>query len=227
MIRKFKIAFIVLQLAGLVSGAQNVNDSTKNTQTRWQVQVGSGLYLDLFYASIDFGDYGSVDPVYYSDIKGKRVKAGKMDRIEVKYFKKNHKAAFSLSFQNALFKDIYGSGNDPLEAWKDIRRYEKRIQFAANYYRIYAFKKSELQTGLGFMISGDQNAFPFYRTVNGIAEIGARDRSYFLDPGLALNVHYFYKINKALSLGGTFYTYYLHQIGFEGASLQGSIGINF
>lgn len=221
------IYFLLLQLTAMIAGAQNVKDSSTYKLPRWQVQVGSGLYLDLFYANLGFGDYGTVNPVYYSDVKGTRVKPGKIDRLELKYFKKNHKAAFSFSFQNALFKDIYGSGNDPLEAWKEIRRYKKRIQFGANYYRIYSFKKTELQTGLGLMISGEQNPFPFYRIVNGIAEIGATDMKYFLDPGLALNVHYFYKVNKTLNLGGTFYTYYLHQIGFEGASLQGSIGINF
>lgn len=221
------LSIIYLQFVVLMAGAQSINDSSKIQESRWQLQVGSGLYLDLFYANLSLGNYGTVDPVYYSDKKGSRVKAGKIDRIELKRFNKNHRSAFSLSFQHALFKDIYGNGNDPLEAWKEIRRYKKRIQFAANYYRIYSFKKSELQAGLGFLVSGDQNAYPFYRTVNGIAEIGATDRSYFYDPGLSLNLHYFYKINKALSLGGTFYTYYLHQIGFEGASLQGSIAINF
>lgn len=225
--QKLKISIVLLQFAFLRVGAQQVDDSSKTIGSRWQVQVGSGLYLDLFYANLSLGDYGTVDPVYYSDKKGSRIKPGKIDRFELKYFNKKRKAALSLSFQQALIKDIYGNGNDPLEAWKEIKRYEKRIQFSANYYQIYSFKKSELQAGLGFLVSGSQTAYPFYRIVNGIAEIGATNMSYFYDPGLSLNVHYLYKINKALSLGGTFYTYYLHQIGFEGASLQGSIAINF
>jgi hypothetical protein len=222
-----KILFLGFQmiLISQFSFGQHKADSIHVKKLKWQFQVSSGLFADLLFTNIFYSD--DTPPVAYSDIKGKRIKLGRMDRLELKY-RVREKSAFSLSFQNALFKDIYGTNNDPLEQWKHARRYFKRIQFSASYYKIYSLnKKNEIQGGLGLLVSGDKTTFPFYGMDNGIALIGATPDYYWWDPGLTLNVHYFYKPCKQLSIGATFYTYFLHQIGIEGAALQGSIGINF
>ena len=51
---------------------------------RWDISVGSGLYLDLFYANLIFGGDNSTPPGY-PDKKGRRINPGVTDRIEIKY----------------------------------------------------------------------------------------------------------------------------------------------
>jgi hypothetical protein len=224
---KLSYILLVVLCLHLNCHGQAQNDSVRKI-LRWQAKIGSGLFVDLFYKNIYIGNYGNSTAPGYPDKKGDRVKPGKIDRLEWQYNFKGNRSAISINFQNALFKDIYGSDKDPLGAWKSITRYKRRIQFSVNYFRQYTLtSRNQLEVSLGFMISGEQNSFPFYTINNGITEIGATGSNYFWDPGLALNVHYFHSIGKHLSLGATFYTYYLHQIGFEGAALQGIIGIRF
>jgi hypothetical protein len=225
-----KVVLPLMFLALFTCQADGQTDSAhEGTFMRWEGSVSSGPFADLFYANIAFGGDDS-DPPSYKNIPGKRVELGKVDRLEVKYYF-NRKSAVSLNFNNALWKDLYGTGSDPLELWTETRRYNRRIQFAANYYRNFYTRKSSFCLGLGFLVQGEQVSFPFYRISSEdstlIMTMDAWDRSYFMDWGPQLTASYYYSINPNLKIGLSFYTLYDIGTGVDGAGLMGSIAIPF
>jgi hypothetical protein len=233
-IKHFSFFFytICLQIIFLPKFVFAQNDTTQQQPLRWEASVQSGLFLDLFYANIVFGGDDS-EPLGYSDEKGKRVQSGKMDRLEIKYLL-NRKSALSFNFSNALWKDFYGTGNDPLEAWTETKRYKRRMQFTANYYRIFpSGKKAQWSIASGFQIQIEKISFPFYRTDDPnnpglITYINARpSTSYFEDWAIPLTVAYHWKINKNLHLGLMYHTAYTTGTGIDGMALMGSIAIPF
>lgn len=206
----------------------------KNNPTlKWEASVSSGIFADLLYADISL--VGDTDlgggPVHYSDKSGKKVKFGKVDRVEFKY-NFNPKASVSLNFGYALWHDIYGIENDPLELWKETKRYKKRIQFAGNYYRNFHTnnKKGVFNTAIGFLIQGEQNSFPFYEVSatdpSHILYLDAGNLKYWWDWGTQLTASYYHTINPNLKIGAIFYTYIIGT-DVEGAGLMGSIAIPF
>lgn len=205
---------------------------TTNQALRWEASVQSGIFFDLFYANIVFGGDDS-EPLSYSTKEGKRIEAGKMDRIEIKYLL-NRKSALSINFSNAFWKDLYGTGNDPLEAWTDTKRYNRRMQFSANYYRIIpSGKKSKWSIASGFQVQIEKISFPFYRTEDPnnpglITYIDARpSTSYFEDWAIPLTIAHHWKINKNLHLGLMMHTAYTTGTGVDGLAFMGSIAIPF
>jgi hypothetical protein len=201
-------------------------DSVQNQPLRWEASVQSGLFLDLFYHIVG-------DPPSYSNLAGNKVELGKMDRIEIKYLS-NRKSAVSLNFSHAIWKFLYGSGNDPLEAWTETKRHKRRFQFSANYYRIFpSGKKGQWSIASGFQVQIEKVSFPFYRTddpnnPNLITEINARpSNSYFEDWAIPLTIAYHWKINKNLNLGLMYQTAYTTGTGIDGMALMGSIAVPF
>ncbi len=215
-------------LASIYTHGQK-NDSIMN----WEVSVSSGLFADLLYADISL--VGDTDlgggPVYYSDKAGKRVKLGKIDRIELKY-NFNPNSSVSLNFGYALWRDLYGNANDPLELWKETKRYKKRIQFAGNYYKNFHTKnkKGVFNAGIGFLIQGEQNSFPSYEVSptdpTHILYMEAGNLKYWWDWATQLTASYYYSINPNLKIGATFYTYIIGT-DVDGAGIMGSIAIPF
>ena len=227
--KKYIFCFILLHFANnLIAQKENENPQP----LRWEVSAQSGLFLDLFYANIAFGG-DDIEPLSYSTKEGNRVEVGKMDRIEIKYLL-NRKSALSINFSNALWKDLYGTGNDPLEAWTETKRYNRRMQFTANYYRIFPCgKKAQWSIASGFQVQIEKISFPFYRTDDPnnpglITDINARpSTSYFEDWAIPLTVAYHWKVNKNLHLGLMYHTAYTTGTGIDGMALMGSIAVPF
>jgi hypothetical protein len=201
-------------------------DTTQKQPLRWEASVQSGLFLDLFYAIVK-------DPPSYSNIEGNHVEVGKMDRIEIKYML-NKKSALSINYSYAIWKFLYGSGIDPLEAWTETKRYKRRMQFSANYYRIIpSGRKWQWSIASGFQVQIEKVSFPYYRiddptNPNLITELGALpESSYFEDWAIPLSVAYHWKINKNLHLGLMYHTAYTTGTGIDGMALMGSIAVPF
>jgi len=200
--------------------------------SKWEVSVGSGLYLDLFYANIIFGGDDS-NPPGYQNKKGNKVNLGKIDRVELKYFF-NEKAALSFYFQNATYSDLLGDGIDPLEVWKDLKQKNSRIHFTLNFYRmIPSGKRGTWSFASGFQAQIEKISFPFYRTEDPtdpylITDIGARPSSaYFEDWAIPLTIAHHWTINKNLKLGLMLNTAYTTGTGVDGLALMGNIVIPF
>ena len=199
-----RIAIIIIFcLITLLGSSQNKEEA--NTKLRWEASVGSGLYLDLFYANIILGGDNSTPPSYPT-IKGKRVNVGVTDRIELKYLL-NQKSALSFYFQNSRYKDLIGSGNDPLNAWTELKRQNRRMHFTLNYYRMFkSGKNGTWSIGSGFQVQIEKVSFPFYRTDDPsnptlITDIGARPYwTYFEDWAIPLTIAHHWTINKNLKL---------------------------
>ncbi len=228
----YYLTILVINLLPFITLAQTKKLSEQ--PLRFEGSVQSGIFFDLFHANIAFSwDASDLNPSSYSTLKGKRAQLGKMDRIELKYLF-NAKSAISINFSNALWKDLYGTGNDPLEAWTETDRYNRRMQFTANYYRIFpSGKKGQWSIASGFQVQIEKNSFPFYRTDDPsdptrVTFLGARSRfSYFEDWAIPITVAYHWKINKNLHLGFMFNTAYTAYIGVENVSLMGSVAIPF
>ena len=193
---------------------------------RWEISIGSGPYLDMFYAIVG-------DPPGYPDKPGKPINIGVTDRIELKYLV-NNKSGLSLYFQNSRYNDLLGSGNDPLGLWQDLKRKNRRMHFTLNYYRIFPSGKNGIWSiGSGFQVQIEKVSFPFYSVDNPlnptvITEIGARPYwTYFEDWAIPLTVAHHWTINKNLKLGIMLNTAYTMGTGVDGISLLGSIAIPF
>jgi hypothetical protein len=207
--------------------------STYNfAQSRWEVSVGSGLYLDLFYANIMFGGENSV-PSSYPNLKAKKVNPGITDRFEIKYLL-NNKEGFSFFFQNSRYNDILGSANDPLAVWTEYKRKNRRMHFTLNYYRVLqSGKNGTWSIGSGFQVQIEKLSFPFYTVddINNptvITSIGARPYwTYFEDWAIPLTVAHHRTINKNLKVGIVLHSAYTMGTGVDGLSLLGNIAIPF
>jgi hypothetical protein len=194
---------------------------------RWEISVGSGLYLDFFPIIVDFKPS-------YSTKEGKYVNTGKTDRIELKYLFNNKKSAISLYYQNAQYKQLIGSSLDPLEAWTDFKRVNRRMHFTINYYRMFqSGKNGTWSIGSGFQVQIEKTSFPFYRVDNvtnptAITYISAKPYwSYFEDWAIPLTIAHDWTINKNLKLGIKLNTAYTTFTGVDGLSLLGNIAIPF
>lgn len=193
---------------------------------QWEFSVGSGPYLDFFWAIVG-------DPPGYPNKPGKAVNIGKVDRIEMKYLF-NQKSAISLYFQNAQYKDMVGSGNDPLGVWTDLKRNNRRMHFTLNYYRMFpSGRKGTWSIASGFQVQIEKISFPFYRTEDPnnptlITDIGALPYwAYFEDWAIPLTIAHHWTVNKNLKLGLMLNTAYTTFTGVDGLSLMGNIAIPF
>lgn len=223
---KFFILLFFFLSTHLISVAQR--DSVYKPATgKFQVATSTGLAADLFYLNIlGPSGFGNDDPPSYPDKKQSKVVFGFVSRAEV-IFQATEISAFSISFSQVSWRSLYGKNVDPLEVWKSFKRYEKRLQFAANYYRKFRLnKKNTLNVGLGFMVQGQQFNVNGYRFENGFIEFPPDDNKLFWDPALAVNFNYLYRVNKNLSLGATLYTPYTFQIGIESAALMTNVVID-
>ena len=199
----------------------------KPASGKFQVATSTGLAADLFYLNIlGPSGFGNDVPSSYSDKKQSKLTFGLISRAEV-IFHATQISAFSLSFNQVSWRTLYGKSNDPLEVWKSFKRYEKRLQFAANYYRKFKLnERSNLNVGLGFMVQGQQFNNNGYTFRNGFIEFTPDYNKLFWDPALALNFNYLYRVNKNLSLGATLYTPYTYQIGIESAAVMTNVVID-
>lgn len=223
---KYLINLLILLFSCLSAFAQR--DSIYKPSTgKFQIAAASGLYSDLFYSNIlSPSGTGNDGPPSYSDKKQARIAFGVTSRIEV-IFQSTSISAFSLSFSQASWRSLYGKKSDPLEVWKSFKRYEKRLQFAANYYRKFNLnEKSTLNAGLGFMVQGQQFNIVGYIFENGFIRFPPDYNKLFWDPVLAVNFNYLYRVNKNLSLGITLYTGYTYQIGIENAAIMPNVVID-
>jgi hypothetical protein len=220
------IIIILLFFGCAIVEAQEI--SYKPDPSKFQFSFNSGLYADLFYADIFAPKDDSpslIDGKSYPDKKQTEVKPGLISKLELIY-NHNNKTAFSLAFSQASWRDLYGIGNDPLEFWKDYKRYKKRLQFSANYYhKIQMKQNSKLNLGLGFMVQGEQFNNNGYFVNNGTL-IFSQNNAVFYDPVIAGNVTYLYRVNNNLSLGANFFTGYTFGVGIENAALMGAITID-
>jgi hypothetical protein len=225
-----RVVLLILLLAkASLSTAQE--KPTRLPTSRWEASVGSGLFLDLFYANI-LGEYVG-DPAGYPTKAGKTIQPGKMDRIEIKYHF-NARSAISLYFQNAQWKGLLGSAIDPLAVWMDLKRVTRRWHFTMNYYRSFpSGKNGSWSIGSGFQVQIQKNSFPFYRVDDPanpttITYIGAQPYwSYFEDWAIPLTVAHHWQINKNLKLGLMVNTAYTYGIGIENLAFLGHIAIPF
>lgn len=227
-----RILFIIAILFSKYSISQY---SEQNTfPSRWEFLVGSGLYLDLFYANIGFGIDGSeYTPSGYPDKPGRRVNPGITNRLEIRYHL-NKQSGLSFYFQNSRFNNLLGIGNDPLEVWKDLKRNNRRMHYTLNYFRIInSGKKRFWHIACGFQVQIEKVSFP-YMTVDdpanptAIIAIGAVPYyAYFEDWAIPLTVSHHWRINKNLNLGLMFNTAYTTGTGIDGVSLLGNIAIPF
>lgn len=193
--------------------------------------MSSGVYFDLFYTDILSPE--PIAPPSYPPAEGRRVNLGKQDRIEVKYLL-DQKSAISFYFQNALYKAIYGIGNDPLAAWTETKRYGRKMHFTVNYYRMFpSGKNGRWSIASGFQVQIEKGGFPFYRTDDPnnstlITYISSRpDKSYFEDWAIPLTIAHHWTIGKNLKLGLMLNTAYTAFIGVENLALMGDIVIPF
>ncbi|MFY8006412.1 MAG: hypothetical protein ACOVOY_04185 [Sediminibacterium sp.] len=216
------IFFILISTAALGQKIQSSNDAL-----RWEISVASGPYLDMFWAIVG-------DPPSYSNKPGRSMNLGKLDRIELKHLLRNKRSGISLYFQNAQWRELYGIRNDPLEKWKDVTRYCRRMHFTLHYYRMFpSGKKGTWSIGSGFQVQIEKKSFPFYRVDDptnptAITEISARpDWTYFEDWAIPLTVAHHWTINKNLKLGIMLNTAYTTGTGIDGLSLLGNIAIPF
>lgn len=194
---------------------------------RWEVSVGSGPYLDRFWAIVG-------DPPGYPNKPGKYNNIGKIDRVEIKYVFNNNRSAISAYFQNSQWKELYGTSLDPLEVWIDIKRLSRRMHFTLNYYRLFpSGKRGMWSFGSGFQVQIEKTSFPFYRVDDPanptiVTEISAKpDWTYFEDWAIPLTVAYHWTVNKNLKLGLLLNTAYTTGTGVDGLSLMGNIAIPF
>lgn len=226
-----KIAYLIfLSLISTFTIAQQKN--TKIEVPRWEFNVGSGLYLDLFYSNIILGGDNS-SPPSYPNLKGKRVNPGVTDRLELKYLI-NKKSGLSLYFQNSRYNDLIGSGNDPLGVWTELKRKNRRMHFTLNYYKIIPIGETRtISLASGFQVQIEKLSFPYYRTEDItnpylITDIGARPYwTYFEDWAIPLTIAHHWTINKNLKLGVVLNTAYTMGTGVDGLSLLGNIAIPF
>ena len=220
---KFLFNFSILFILNSYAFAQR--DSVyKPTNGKFQITTSTGIAADLFYANI-LGPSGLSNdpPPSYPDKKQSKVTFGLISRAEV-IFQATQISAFSLSFSQVSWRSLYGKNNDPLEVWKSFKRYNKRLQFAANYFRKFRLnERNSLNVGLGFMVQGQQFNNNGYIFENGYIQFPPDDNKLFWDPGLAVNFNYLYHVNKTLSLGATLYTPYTFQIGIESAALMTNV----
>lgn len=223
------IIYALIFIATILSvTAQSQRDSIYKPATgKFQIAVGSGLYTDLFSLDIlapkDNYDYSGES---YSDKKQPAVKSGTITKAEI-ILHTTYISAFSISFSQASWRSLYGKSNDPLEVWESYKRYEKRLQFAANYYRKFRFgKANNLNTGIGFMVQGQQFNNNGYTYSNGFIKFPEGYNELFWDPLLALNIQYLYRVNNNLSIGANLFTAYTFQIGIENAALIGTIALD-
>ena len=223
---KFLVNFLTLLFFTFYGFAQR-DSIFKPTTGKFQVATSTGIAADLFYANIlGPSGFGNNEPPSYSDKKQSKVIFGLISRAEVT-FQATQISAFSLSFSQVSWRTLYGKSNDPLEVWKSYKRYNKRLQFAANYYRKFKLnEKSNLNVGLGFMVQGQQFNNNGYIFENGFIEFPPDYNKLFWDPALALNFNYLYRVNKNLSMGATLYTPYTFQIGIESAALMTNVVID-
>lgn len=223
---RFFVLIFIFQSACLTSFAQR--DSVyKPTTGKFQLATSTGLAADLFYLNI-LGPSGinNDEPPSYPDKKQPRVNFGLISRGEI-IFQATQISAFSLSFSQVSWRSLYGKSNDPLEVWKPFKRYNKRLQFAVNYYRKFDLnEKNNLNIGLGFMLQGQQFNNNGYIFENGFIQFPSDDNKLFWDPGLAFNFNYLYRVSKNLSIGATLYTPYTFQIGIESAALMTNVVID-
>lgn len=227
--RYFNTLFILFPL---LTFAQN--KKLTDQPLRLEGSIQSGFFYNLFYTNIAFsGDAYGADPSSYSTIKGKRAQLGKMDRIEFKYLF-NARSAISFNFSKAIWKDLYGKENDPLEVWTETRRDNQRMQLSVNYYRIFpSGKKSQWSLASGFQIQLEKISFPVYSTndplnPNLITSVDARSyRASFEDWAIPITIAYHWKINKNLHLGFMMHSAYTAYTGVDGLAIMGSIAIPF
>lgn len=206
----------------------------KPENSKWEFTVGSGLYFDLFYANITLDNDDEVyNPPSYPNKKGRRVNTGITDRLELKYLL-NNKSGISFYFQNSRYRDLLGSGNDPLGVWTDFKRQNRRMHFTLNYYRLFSSgKRGTWSIASGFQVQIEKISFPFYRVDNPvnpttITYMGARPYwTYFEDWAIPLTVAHDWTINKNLKLGVMMNTAYTMGTGVDGLSLLGYISIPF
>lgn len=221
-----RVCFILFFCFILVNTyAQGQQSNT--TPLQWEIAVASGPYLDMFWAIVG-------DPPSYNNKPGRSINIGKLDRIELKHLLRNKRSGISLYFQNAQWRELYGIRNDPLEKWKDLTRYSRRMHFTLNYYRMFpSGKKGTWSIGSGFQVQIEKKSFPYYRVDDPtnptvITEISARpDWTYFEDWAIPLTVAHHWTINKNLKLGIMLNTAYTTYTGVDGLSLLGNIVIPF
>jgi hypothetical protein len=216
--------FIFFTLISTVALGQKIQSS--NDALRWEISVASGPYLDMFWLTEN-------NRPGYPTKPGKGISWGKIDRIEVKYLF-NKKSAFSIYFQNASWKEIFGDQLDPLGAWIDLKDDCRRMHFTLHYYRMFpSGKKGTWSIGSGFQVQIEKKSFPFYRVDDPtnptvITEISSRpDWTYFEDWAIPLTVAHHWTINKNLKLGIMLNTAYTTGTGIDGLSLLGNIAIPF
>lgn len=199
----------------------------KPSTGKFQIATSTGLAADLFYLNIlGPSGFGNDEPPSYPDKKQPKVSFGLISRAEV-IFQATEISSFSLSFSQISWRTLYGTNNDPLEVWKSFKRYNKRLQFAANYYRKFRLnERNNLNVGLGFMVQGQQFNNNSYIFENGFIEFPPDNNKLFWDPALAVNFNYLYRVNKNLSLGATLYTPYTFQIGIESAAIMTNVVID-
>jgi hypothetical protein len=210
--------------------AQSQRDSIYKPATgKFQIVLATGLYTDLFDVNIlgPKDEYlNGTDYLSYTDKKQSGVKFGAITKAEI-ILHTTYISAFSISFSQASWRSLYGKANDPLEVWKSYKRYEKRLQFAANYYRKFKLGEfSALNAGLGFMVQGQQFNNNAYIYENDLISFPPDYNKLFWDPLLALNVQYLYRVNNNLSIGANLFTAYTFQIGIENAAMMGTIAID-
>ena len=219
--------YILLLILFSISRFSYCQEKTlKQTPQKWELSISSGPYLDFFWAIVG-------DPPAYRDKPGKKVNIGKIDRFEMKYFLTQN-SAFSLYFQNAQWRELYGDRNDPLGEWKETKRYSKRMHFTVNYYRtITRGKRGSWSIASGFQVQIEKKSFPFYRVdapnnPTLVTEISARpDWSYFEDWAIPLTIAHHWTINKNLKLSLILNTAYTTGTGIDGLALMGNIAIPF
>ncbi len=230
------IITILLLLAGVSTFAQSDTtktkaDTTKKAKNRYQLQVSSGPYVDVY----DLGIFGKVldsDLKYSAKAHGRLIKWGKMDRLELKcYFKKS---AVSMAFNYVIYEEIYGNHEEPYELWNDVyarndvSQYIKRVQLSANYYRNFKLsKKSTLQPGIGIMFTREDLVTPYYYLMkNGDLGYSHWNDEHYWEPAAAFNLQYLFRINNTLELGVSAYSSYLFEVGLLDASLQAALAVS-
>lgn len=223
---KFLVNFLILIILNSYTFAQR-DSIYKPTTGKFQIATSTGLAADLFYLNIlGPSGFGNDEPPSYPDKKQSKLTFGLISRAEL-IFQATQISAFSLSFSQVSWRTLYGKSNDPLEVWKSFKKYNKRLQFAANYYRKFKLNDSnDLNIGIGFMVQGQQFNNNGYVFKNGFIEFPLDNNKLFWDPALSVNFNYLYRVNKNLSLGATLYTPYTFQIGIESAALMTNMVID-
>lgn len=195
---------------------------------RWELSIGEGPFADLFYAFRKDPDFTAPG---YTDLKGKNVNIGIINKYELKYFIKKH-SAISIYYQQAQFKYLYGESRDPLGLWKELRVPIERHQFSLNYYKQFQTGiNSTISIGTGFQIQIEKSSFPYYTANTNfnpplITSINARPYwTYWEDWAIPLTVTQNWSINKNLKIGISLNTAYTAFIGVDGIAVIGNLCI--